>query len=519
MNSFDATFKQLLSAYYGGVPIKKRKKKKQYPQSVVTYAKVFDNGETLVQKEIQPSLYEEYVVMQSSPDSEENFEEYVVQSSVGSVAFEEYVARPEEPETGVTNLYAVSSSLSENEITPAEEYRIDLTDAFTNTDMQPENKPALTPDDTQPNENKEPSNNYNDPAVPATQMSGNGNRDKEFEEDFQAILNGKKVFDPVTKKTVEKDEFGKQQSVSANAAPAHEFNNGHAIFDEIAKKMQYATAYDLGVVELDKKFNDFDKMAELQRLSNAAKAKRSTALSNTVIERAASLKPEIDTADFIKDLDTIKRGSRGEQIIAVSASMDTATAPVVPNINSTEWPLRPANLRPLRMTEKIQEFGQFTYMDDPSQFNGDGIRITNDWATQNIISVSVPQLNGKTFAGHIINNGSINFHKQGAERLRNLWAAWENAGFIDRILTFEGGYAARYIRRSANRSPRPLSNHAWGTAFDINASFNGFGSQPATVGQRGCVRELVAIANQNGFFWGGHFLTKDGMHFELGHAV
>ncbi len=335
------------------------------------------------------------------------------------------------------------------------------------------------------------------------------------------VLSGKKVYDPLTKKTVEKEWLGKQSSLPPNSAspPTTEFSNGHAIFDEIARKMQYATAYDLGDVELDKRFNDFDKTAELQQLANAAKAKRSTAMSDVVVEKAASVKPEVDTSDFLKDLDAIRRGVRNEPRVATSSPMDTATAPVVPDVNSTEWPLRPANLRPLRMTEKIQEFGQFTYVDDPSHFDGDGIRVTNDWATQNIISVPIPQLNGKTFAGHVINNGTINFHKQGAERLRNLWAAWENAGLLDRILTFEGGYAARYIRRSAGRSPRPLSNHAWGTAFDINAAFNGFGSQPALVGQRGCVRELVAIANQNGFFWGGHFLTKDGMHFEIGHAV
>lgn len=517
-NGFDKSFKELLSNYYGGIPVKRRKKKKQYPQSVVTYAKVFDDGETLVQKDTQPQ-FEEYVVMQSTAGSDENFEEYVVKSAVSeTAAFEEYVARSEEPESNcVTDLYAVSSSLSDTDITPAEEYRIDLTDAFSNNESQPYNQPVAAPDNAQPDENEPPVNDY-EPVAPAKQMSQTENRDKEFEEDFQAILSGKKMFDPVSKKTLDKDQLGRQQSVAANAVPAQE-GNGHAIFDEIAKKMQYATAYDLGVVELDKKFNDFDKMAELQRLSNAAKVKRSTALSDAVIEKATSLKPEVDTADFIKDLDAIKRGSRGEQTVAVSASMNTATAPVVPDIKSNEWPLRPANLRPLRMEEKIQEFGQFTYVDDPSQFNGDGIRVTNDWATQNIISVPIPQLNGKTFAGHVINNGSINFHKQGAERLRNLWAAWENAGLLDRILTFEGGYAARYIRRSASRSPRPLSNHAWGTAFDINAAFNGFGTQPATVGQRGCVRELVAIANQNGFFWGGHFLTKDGMHFELGHAV
>jgi hypothetical protein len=39
------------------------------------------------------------------------------------------------------------------------------------------------------------------------------------------------------------------------------------------------------------------------------------------------------------------------------------------------------------------------------------------------------------------------------------------------------------------------------------------------VGQKGSVRELVQIANNNGFYWGGHFSRKDGMHFEIAKVV
>jgi hypothetical protein len=35
------------------------------------------------------------------------------------------------------------------------------------------------------------------------------------------------------------------------------------------------------------------------------------------------------------------------------------------------------------------------------------------------------------------------------------------------------------------------------------------------MGQKGCVRELVPIANEFGFYWGGHFSRMDGMHFEI----
>jgi D-alanyl-D-alanine carboxypeptidase-like protein len=46
-------------------------------------------------------------------------------------------------------------------------------------------------------------------------------------------------------------------------------------------------------------------------------------------------------------------------------------------------------------------------------------------------------------------------------------------------------------------------------------AFNPLGAQPALVGRPGSVRELAPIANQHGFYWGGHFTRLDGMHFEV----
>jgi len=34
-------------------------------------------------------------------------------------------------------------------------------------------------------------------------------------------------------------------------------------------------------------------------------------------------------------------------------------------------------------------------------------------------------------------------------------------------------------------------------------------------GDKGSVRKLVPIANERGFYWGGRFSRRDGMHFEL----
>jgi hypothetical protein len=48
------------------------------------------------------------------------------------------------------------------------------------------------------------------------------------------------------------------------------------------------------------------------------------------------------------------------------------------------------------------------------------------------------------------------------------------------------------------------------------------------IGEKGCVRELVPIANEHGFYWGGHFGSvvngkmigrMDGMHFEIAKII
>ena len=58
--------------------------------------------------------------------------------------------------------------------------------------------------------------------------------------------------------------------------------------------------------------------------------------------------------------------------------------------------------------------------------------------------------------------------------------------------------------------------YAFGSAFDINTKWNKLGRVPALAGEEGSVRELVSIANEHGFFWGGHFNGRpDGMHFEV----
>jgi hypothetical protein len=167
------------------------------------------------------------------------------------------------------------------------------------------------------------------------------------------------------------------------------------------------------------------------------------------------------------------------------------------------------NFLPLVSTEDRQAiFGAFHFAPDPQPGNPEHIRVTDDWAHRNIKRVSIPVQHAFGKPGPF----EIDFHALAEAQLVALWLEWERQGLLDRVLTFGGGYVPRFMRKSRSR----LSNHAFGTAFDINAAFNPMGARPALVGQKGSVRELVPIANKFGFFWGGHFKTRpDGMHFEV----
>jgi hypothetical protein len=172
------------------------------------------------------------------------------------------------------------------------------------------------------------------------------------------------------------------------------------------------------------------------------------------------------------------------------------------------WPPKPDfNILTDRNGQRERVLGKIEWV----RKSGDDITITNDWVERHIIEVSIPQL--ARFRN--TNGGRIKFHRLAADQLRRLWQAWEDTGLLHLVLTFDGAWWPRTIRSN----PTTLSNHAYGTAFDINAQWNGFYKPAALVGDRGSVRELVPIANALGFFWGGHWNydgkgASDGMHFE-----
>jgi hypothetical protein len=173
------------------------------------------------------------------------------------------------------------------------------------------------------------------------------------------------------------------------------------------------------------------------------------------------------------------------------------------------WPPRP-EFGPILGTAARQAiFGKFAFEHDPQPGNFENIRITDGWEAQNIVLLEVPQLVGIPGAG---SRGRARVHERVAPQFLALWQAWGDAGLIDRVRSWAGAFNARFVRGSVTS----LSNHAFGSAFDINAAWNPLGAVPPLVNEKGCVRELVKLANRHGFYWGGHFEKRpDGMHFEV----
>lgn len=176
----------------------------------------------------------------------------------------------------------------------------------------------------------------------------------------------------------------------------------------------------------------------------------------------------------------------------------------------TGYPAQPGFSPLMNTADRQAMFGPLEFVAAPVADNPEAIRITNGWDRQQVVKVMVPQVIGVPGASR---TGAVWFHKKAAAQLQALWAAWQQAGLLPLVLSYEGAYNPRFVRGLAHK--QALSNHAFGTAFDINYRWNKLGAEPATAGQTGCIYPLVPLAHAHGFYWGGHFTRRDGMHFEL----
>jgi hypothetical protein len=227
-------------------------------------------------------------------------------------------------------------------------------------------------------------------------------------------------------------------------------------------------------------------------------------------------KTEAATKEFQREQGLDDDGVVGNQTLgeAMRLGFEALKDPADDSQTGPNFPPPPTDLRALPNTAARQRvFGKFSFRAAPRPGNAENIIITDDFEERNIVRVIIPQLVGVRGGRP---DGASRFHRLAVNQLVKLFDDWKQAKLIDRILSFDGDFVPRFIRGSRTE----LSNHSFGSAFDINAGFNVFGHMPALIGQKGETRDLVAIANENGFFWGGHFKgRKDGMHFEVAKII
>jgi peptidoglycan hydrolase-like protein with peptidoglycan-binding domain len=201
-------------------------------------------------------------------------------------------------------------------------------------------------------------------------------------------------------------------------------------------------------------------------------------------------------------------GGRETLLKAASLGLELIEEPADDH-TSSNFPPRPDFSPLVSNSQREAVFGHYDFVPAPKPGNPEAIRILGTWEQDNILNVPIPQLR---MALGTKAPPAMQFHRLAAKQLQGLWVEWEKAKLLDRVLIYDGSYVPRFVRKSRTT----LSNHAFGSAFDINEKFNKLGHRPALVGENGSVRELVSIANDWGFWWGGHYdHRKDGMHFEV----
>jgi hypothetical protein len=230
--------------------------------------------------------------------------------------------------------------------------------------------------------------------------------------------------------------------------------------------------------------------------------------SSIIVTGNFDSKTELETKSFQSRKGLVPDGIVGPKTLSTALQagyplMDDPTA----SMDGPNWPPRPSE-NPLSSVEREKVFGKFSHVAAPTQSNPEAITITGDWIKKNISNVNIPQLSGTPGAPKSCN---ITIHNSISKQFVDLFNEWDNAGLLYLIMSWGGSWSPRFIRGSRTT----LSNHAWATAFDINVQWNGLGVQPALRGETGSVRELVEIAYNHGFYWGGWFQKRpDGMHFE-----
>jgi hypothetical protein len=169
---------------------------------------------------------------------------------------------------------------------------------------------------------------------------------------------------------------------------------------------------------------------------------------------------------------------------------------------------------PLTNAQRIERFGYFPWRVIGDTANPERIRQLGGWPEREIVPIDLPfpfqgkraMLNGRAVDSFM--RLFEDWHRDGDTALIHAW----NGGWAPRFKRQDGTVAER-IARCQTLGAASLSNHAWGTAFDVNAGQWPLG-RPCPAGDPW--RRLSVRAYERGWFPGMDFRRRpDAMHFEF----
>jgi len=301
-----SSYDDMMANYYGNMHQshqhhhhhKQKDKDNVSPGAALVVSKSFDNGE---------------ILEQAGAGYNNPFQEYVLQSSVPD--FEEYVvANNPWKETSTSQTKIEIPTIQDI----SDKYGIDIMDPMKYIDS---NTNTTQYDDYGQSDPFATSRSLD---IPVAEVIADSKKselsDDDFMKDLEAIVKGEKRYNQETKQmesTSAPQSYSSQQS--AKTTPSPEFKNEHAIFDRIAQSMQYANAYDMGTMELENRFSDFDRIADFKE-----KEKGMTDKKKETAKAAPSTETKAGNAEFIQDLDAIKKKQAEKEVRAEQTPTETA---------------------------------------------------------------------------------------------------------------------------------------------------------------------------------------------------
>lgn len=162
-------------------------------------------------------------------------------------------------------------------------------------------------------------------------------------------------------------------------------------------------------------------------------------------------------------------------------------------------------------------FGSLQFQAVEQEFSGAALHVLGGFEN-NLVTFNVPQLRGKDDARFDPVRpgafpGDIKFHKDLKDQILAAFADIESAGKLHVIKSCAGTHNARFIKTVPPHATHTPSNHAFGSAIDLNSEIFPHG-HPDNPSSPFSLSQVADIFAHHGFKWGQTFPTKDPMHFE-----